>query len=71
VSENGGELEDFLVLTIELNGRLVWWSGVSLFGGVVSICLLFTGVFTVSLDRLEGPDWISSGSEAKKASDSE
>jgi hypothetical protein len=71
VSENGGELEDFLVLTIELNGRLVWWSGVSLLGGVVSICLLDSRIGSVGLDGLKTPNWLSSGSEAKKASDSE
>ena len=70
MSENGGELEDFLVLTIELNGRLVWWSGVSLLGGVVTVGLLDVGVHSVFLHGLEAPDWLGSGSEAKKAGSS-
>lgn len=70
VTDDGAELPDFLVLSVKLNGRLVWWSGVSLLGGVVTVGLLDVGVHSVFLHGLEAPDWLGSGSEAKKAGSS-
>jgi hypothetical protein len=45
-----------LGIGLDLNGALVWWSGVGSFGGVVSIILLENRVISVSEDGAELED---------------
>ena len=40
-----------------LNGGLVWWSSVGLFGGVVSISFLDLRVGSVVIDGSKSPNW--------------
>jgi len=43
---------------LNLSNRLVWWSTVSLIGGVVSISLLSIGVIFMTENRAKLPDWL-------------
>ena len=41
------------------NGRLVWWSTIGLFDGMVTVGFLDLRIGSVVLDRSEAPDWFS------------
>ena len=66
-------LDDLVGNGIELDGALVWWSGIGSLGGVTGIGKLNFVVIFVSEDGGELPDWLvlSSSGESKKAGNSE
>ena len=50
----------------ELSSRLVWWSGISLGGGVISVSSLDGRVGSVIVDGSKRPDWLASGGDTNE-----